>query len=174
MTSKLFLHFTSSTETALVPVRESLRSALPQVEVLLGEAIVPARSSFDTFRKQHDAAYLLQQIPPNTNDFLTLWIVSEDLFAPGKVSIFGASGERKAIVSTFMLDTMKAVGNVAVHEVCHMLGLSHCSRSCIMLPVRTSEQAEKRPLSLCSTCRNELDKKNVARDGMTIAEKAVV
>src|SRR5208282_6515225 len=133
MRNKLFLHFTSATETALVPVWESLRSSLPEVEVLLGEAIVPARNSIDTFRKQYDATYLLKQIPPNTDDFLSLWIVSEDLFAPGKLFIFGAAGERKAVVSTFMLDTMKAVGNVAVHEACHMLGLSHCSGSCIML-----------------------------------------
>lgn len=163
MKIKLIIYLSPKTGTAFGLVRDSLRAVLPELEVLPGGTISPDKSSFDTYRKQYDAPYLLAQIPPNANDRLCVWILSEDVCAPGKLFIFGAAGERKAIVTSFLLNSKEALGNVTVHEVCHMLGLSHCSGSCIMAPVRSSEESEKRPLRLCTACRNEIAKRDTEK-----------
>ena len=155
---RLFLHFTPVTQPALLALQGSMRSVLPDIEIVQGLTIVPGKVSFDPIRRQYDATYLIREIPSPSDRSLSLWIVSEELFAPGKRYIFGAAGESRALASLFMLDSISALCGVAVHEVCHMLGLSHCSHPCSMRPARTPEEAESRPLSLCGLCRTALER----------------
>ena len=155
MRGHLYLYSAPGTEWVFKPVQDTLQVLFPELKVSLCGILVPIKTAFDTFRLQYDVTYLLTQIPQQLEGILSLWAVSVDLFAPGKVFIFGAAGQRKAIISTYLLNSLSAVSKVAAHEVGHLLGLSHCGAPCIMWPAQTPEDVERRQMTLCSSCRKE-------------------
>lgn len=134
-------------------MQASLQTAFFGLHIKFGGILTPGYDAFDTYRHQYDVSYLIKQIPSLPAAFLSLWVVSVDLFAPGERFIFGAAGEGKAIVSVYMLQSQLALCSLVTHEVGHLLGLSHCKNVCMMRPVRTPREAERRLIKLCASCR---------------------
>ncbi len=166
MNDVLLLHFTPATRPEIPAITDGLRSAMPGIELKIGECIIPGPGSLDSFRNQYDVGYLIKQIPKS--ELLSLWLISEDVFAPGKLYVFGAALGRKAIVSNFMLDSLRSLISVTVHEIYHMLGLSHCNGPCAMKEVRSNVEAAARPPYLCDSCRMKLLELNEAKESAPI------
>ena len=92
-----------------------------------------------------------------------LLIVTErDLRMRSLQSLFGFANRRRgvAVVSTARLDdsgdpllATRRLRNTAAHELGHLKGLRHCrGPQCVMTPVTTSEEIDRRPLKPCGRC----------------------
>lgn len=153
MNACLSVYFAPEIEKLSDPLQTSLQAVFLELNIKHGGILTPGKGAFDTYRHQYDVTYLIRQVPSLSAGFLSLWVVAVDLFAPSELFIFGAAGQGKAIVSTYLLQSQLAICSVATHEVGHLLGLSHCNNFCMMQPVHTSEEAEKRLIRLCASCQ---------------------
>jgi archaemetzincin len=129
-------------------------------------------------RDQHDALEILRWLDHELGGpgEMVLAIVEVDLFIPVLTFVYGEArlGGRSAVVSTFRLAEggdgepcdqdlfLSRVEKEAVHEVGHMLGLTHCvDRNCAMYPSNTLVQTDSKGPRLCPGCHARL----VARSG---------
>jgi archaemetzincin len=125
--------------------------------------------ALDTLRDQHDCFKILDWLEERF-PFLEKWILAitnVDLSIPVLTFVFGEArlGGRSAVISTFRLreefygypsDDMVLLSRVekeAIHEVGHMLGLTHClDRNCVMYPSNTLLHTDVKSTKLCPRC----------------------
>jgi predicted Zn-dependent protease len=151
-TRRLCLYVAPDNPWVFQAVQKAVVTAYEHLEVVAERAFELAEVAYDTFRGLHDASYLIAQIPDQPEGVASLLVVPVDIFAPGQPRVFGACADKKALVSSFLLGSMRAVANVATHEVGHLLGLSHCANACVMRPCRQLNQVERRTEKLCRDC----------------------
>lgn len=99
-----------------------------------------------------------------------LGVADVDLFVPDSPFVFGeADRESKAaLVSLFRLrqgadtDTLRRRLQVeGVHQTGHLAGLSYCEDPrCVMFLATSVQDVDRKGVSLCNLCRNELAKLN--------------
>ncbi|SEU30835.1 non-proteolytic archaemetzincin-like protein [Stigmatella erecta] len=99
---------------------------------------------------------------------MVLGITDVDLFVPDTAFVFGEADResRSAVVSEARLRTgagpelvRRRVQVEALHQVGHLLGLSFCEDTrCLMSLAQTPQEVDRKQLSLCNPCRNELNK----------------
>jgi len=102
-----------------------------------------------------DAAKLLRYLEIATNKRASLWIIGGKIFYPGTGFVFGCSAEMCAILSAAEMEP-EILAKEALHEVGHLLGLGHCSKSCVMSLSDTIEHAREKPSYLCSSCSERI------------------
>lgn len=102
-----------------------------------------------------DASKLLRYLKVATGKQVSLWIISGKIFYPGIGFVFGCSAEICAVLSSAEMEP-EILAKEALHEVGHLLGLGHCSKSCVMSLSDTIEQAKEKPSSLCSSCSERI------------------
>jgi archaemetzincin len=113
--------------------------------------------SYDKKRNQYDGQQLLNSLIDNENLTYFLWLVSKDLYVPGRNFVFGlASQYYGAIVSFYRLKSANMKIKESIHECGHILGLGHCKRRCVMQYSTNLEEANSKPQSLCSKCKKIL------------------
>lgn len=97
-----------------------------------------------------------------------LGVLDVDLFVPDSPFVFGESDReaRIALVSIFRLrqgvdlETLRRRLQIeVVHEAGHLVGLSYCDDPrCVMFLATSVSDVDRKGLSLCNLCRNELQK----------------
>jgi archaemetzincin len=101
---------------------------------------------------------------------MVMGLTDVDLFVPDSAFVFGEADResRSAVVSLARL-RQGAEGDMlrrrlqgeVVHQAGHLLGLSYCEDPrCVMFFAQTPQDCDRKQLSLCNLCRNELAKLN--------------
>ena len=133
----------------------------------------PPGFALDAVRNQHDALQILSWLEsrfPGPGE-MALAIVDVDLFIPVLTFVYGEArlGGRSAVVSTFRLNEgihgepcdqdlfLSRVEKESIHEVGHMLGLTHClDRNCVMVASNSLAQTDVKSPRLCPGCHAQL------------------
>lgn len=128
--------------------------------------------AFNKDRNQYHSNAIMRRLVPliEPGQSFALGILDVDLFVPDSPFVFGeADREAKiALVSTFRLrqsadsEQLKRRLQVeAVHEAGHLVGLSYCEDArCVMFLATAPQDVDRKGLTLCNLCRNELTKLN--------------
>ena len=134
---------------------------------------LPPKSALDVSRDQYNSLEILDWLEsrfPHPDQWI-LGITNFDLAIPVLTFVFGEArlGGRSAVISTFRLreefygrpaDTIVLLSRIekeAIHEVGHMMGLTHClDRNCVMYPSNSLAQTDVKSTMLCPGCRSSL------------------
>ena len=129
--------------------------------------------ALDALRDQYNSLEILDWLESRfpRPDRWIFGITNVDLAIPVLTFVFGEARleGRSAVISTFRLreefhgrpaDTTVLLSRVekeAIHEVGHMLGLTHClDRNCVMYPSNSLAQTDVKSTRLCPGCRSSL------------------
>lgn len=174
----------------LVPVGSAPRSIVRDLadplrqifgcQINVAPALGDPKYAYNKDRRQYHAAAILRRLSsqgPHAGT-LVLGVADVDLFVPERPFVFGEADRqtRAALLSLARLRESHA-GSVdtnvlrrrgqaeAIHEIGHLLGLSHCDDfRCAMFFSATVADTDHKNLGMCNECRNEL-----ARSGITPA-----
>lgn len=114
-------------------------------------------SAYNPQRGQYNAEMLLRHLITCKRRDAGLWVVSKDVYASGMNFVFGlAQPFNGAVLSVYRLSDKGLIEKEAVHEVGHVLGLSHCNNSCVMQYSNSLWEAKSKPLCLCEECRRKI------------------
>jgi archaemetzincin len=101
---------------------------------------------------------------------MVLGVTDVDLFVPDSPFVFGEADResRSAVMSLFRLrqgvegeQLRRRLVVEAVHQTGHLLGLSYCEDPrCVMYLAQSPLDCDRKQLTLCNLCRNELAKIN--------------
>ena len=129
--------------------------------------------ALDVSRDQYNSLEILDWLEnrfPKPDQWI-LGITNVDLAIPVLTFVFGEArlGGRSAVISTFRLheefygrsaDTLMLLSRIekeAIHEVGHMMGLTHClDRNCVMYPSNSLSQTDVKSTKFCPECRSNL------------------
>lgn len=157
-------------------VEERVRQALQARFHLPGVVMPPQRvpgGSLDVGRGQHDAHEMLAWLEEQYSESpaRVLAVTQVDLCLPVLTFVFGEArlGGRVALVSTFRLREefygqqadqdllLSRLEKEAIHEVGHVLGLTHClDRNCVMYASHSVMDTDVKSPLLCASCHAEL------------------
>jgi len=101
---------------------------------------------------------------------MVLGVTDVDLFVPDSPFVLGEADResKSAVMSLFRLrqgadgeQLRRRLQVEAVHQAGHLLGLSYCEDArCVMFFAQTPQDCDRKQMSLCNNCRNELNKLN--------------
>lgn len=143
-------------------IAAALEDELMQRSMNAGSFRIPTRA-FNPLRHQHDAMVIIDHIAKlrSASGNKKVGIVDVDIYSHGMNFIFGLADplSNTALVSTYRLagaNAEKRIGKEVVHEVGHLLGLTHCSdTSCVMCFSNTIEDTDRKEQRLCTSCRRK-------------------
>ncbi len=156
----------------LTSLDEGLKKNLA-AEVVRGEAIPVPAQAYSPRRRQYLAESflpLLQVRRPSRKE-LILGVTAVDLYVPALNFVFGLADSRQktCVISLARLDPkfygrpgaprlfQARVLKEAIHELGHLLGLSHCSDpDCIMFFSNTLADTDRKGPDFCPTCQRRL------------------
>ena len=174
----------------VVPVGAAARSLVKEIcepvaatygiEVALGVSLSDPKYAFNKDRNQYHSTAILRRLSAaRAPEQLGIVGVCEvDLFIPDTVFVFGEADREShsAIVSLARLrpefhgaaqnnDLLRARGRTeVVHEMGHLMGLSHCDDPrCVMFFSSSVADTDRKGWQLCNDCRAELARVNAGR-----------
>ncbi len=139
--------------------------------VLLEPLPIP-EASFNARRSQYDAGVVLGFLSAKARPgcCACIGVLERDLFLDGFAFLYGLGSLRKGVgvcsvarynfeyigmdpACTFERRSMK----VAVHELCHALGMRHCTNwLCVLNGANSIVEADRSPMHLCPDCIEKL------------------
>ncbi len=140
-----------------------LATNLPKIKI--------PKNAFDSLRNQYNAYILLKNLPI-FEDGITLGITSLDIYVDNLNFIFGLAEikGKKALISTYRLDPTfyeepfdkdlyyLRIKKEALHEIGHVLGLSHCTnKMCVMSFSNSIFEVDKKSPFYCENCLRKLN-----------------
>jgi len=157
----------------LLDVGSALQSAFgPPADVGAGQD--RPQYAFNKDRNQYHSSAVLRRlthVPGSPASVPVLGVTDVDLFIPDAPFVFGEA-DRDAMAAVVSLARLKATSDgravdperlrrrlqvEAVHELGHLLGLSHCSDfRCAMFLSHTSADTDRKGPGLCALCRAAL------------------
>ena len=148
----------------LVEAGQAVREVLG-VAPRTGPALDRPQYAFNKERNQFHTAAILRRLAGLRPGTPVVGLAGFDLFVPDAPFVFG-DADRDAGAAIFSVarlacpdpDQMKRrVQAEAVHEVGHLLGLSHCADwRCAMFVTRDAADADRKGPALCAACRTAL------------------
>ena len=120
-------------------------------------------------RRQFDATRIIAALAaePGGAPF-KLGIIRHDLCVPILTYVYGESqiAGRAAVISSHRLFhrrpeiTYERMAKIGIHEMGHLFGLNHCwELDCLMRFSKALEQLDRLPVSFCSACSYELERR---------------
>lgn len=134
-----------------------------EIEIKTIQCLKIHKRAYNRKRKQYDGQFLLNNLIDKKNHRFFIWIISVDLYVPMMSFVFGlASKFYGAIISFSRLDSDEMKIKESIHELGHLLGLSHCSNYCVMQYSISLDEALTKPKTLCDKCKEQIsrNKKN--------------
>ncbi|HUV79714.1 MAG TPA: peptidase [Candidatus Bathyarchaeia archaeon] len=159
-----WIFYDNKSAEAVPPVKEALNTVfgMETDEVSQLDA-AEVKGAFNLKRRQYNASKLMNYLIQSTSEarsteqFLALWIISDDLYVLGMNFVFGVAHPGKAaLLSTHRLDSLDLIKKEAIHETGHVLGLQHCTNDCVMQFSNSLYEAKEKPATLCARCRTFL------------------
>jgi archaemetzincin len=152
----------------LKEMAESVRAQLGIDAAASTQAYTTPAYAFNKDRNQYHSSAILRRLTQAVpKDKLMLAFTDVDVFMPDTPFVFGEADRdlRVAVASVFRLKEggTGALGrraqSEAIHQAGHLLGLSFCEDArCVMFSPTQPSELERRGLSPCSLCRQELAK----------------
>ena len=150
---------------------DPVSATYPWIKVSIVAPMANPDEAFDSRRNQYHSTRILalleQQILALHMDRL-LGVTYHDLYVPGMNFVFGEARlpGRVGVISTHRLKTQSGgaldvfherVVKEAVHEIGHMTGLEHCSKtSCVMHFSQGISDTDLKSPNLCEDCQSHL------------------
>lgn len=157
----------------------TLKDIEEPVHAQLGLSVVAGRTplqspayAFNKDRGQYHSNAIMRRLVPliEPGQSFALGVAEVDLFVPDSPFVFGEADResRVAVLSLHRLrqgadgDTLRRRIQVeGLHQAGHLVGLSYCEDSrCAMFLATTPQECDRKGLTLCNLCRNELVKLN--------------
>ncbi len=103
----------------------------------------------------------VRKIVQSNGYFKGLGILREDIYHKNSSYIFGLAelNGRAALISTFRLlgdGLYTRVLKEVLHEVGHLLGLTHCPNNCVMRFSSNVKETDMKPATYCKTCEEKV------------------
>jgi archaemetzincin len=133
-----------------------------------GAALAKPQYAFNPARKQYHSTAILRRLSAQISEGQTgiVGVCDVDLFTPDTEFVYGDADReiRSGLISISRLNQkvlpelmIRRAQSEAVHEVGHLVGLSHCDDlRCTMFFSRTPADSDRKGISLCNDCRHEL------------------
>jgi len=156
-------------EKILKKVREELKITFHMIGEITDVERLP-KSALNQFRNQYISEQVLNFLEKNYEGRI-LGITKEDLYTKGLNFVFGQAKMRGrvSLISICRLDPTffhqpkdeglleRRAVKESIHEVGHMLGLTHCHRKgCVMTFSNTIGEVDKKTKYLCEMCKLQL------------------
>lgn len=135
----------------------------------VGKSAMPTPGyAFNKDRQQYHSAAVMRRVltvrEPGVR--LVMGVGDFDLFVPDTPFIFGEADREShaALVSVFRIrgdgdGWKRRLHCEGVHQAGHLVGLSFCEdQRCVMFNATTLAESDRRQMTLCNNCRNELAK----------------
>jgi archaemetzincin len=159
-----------STNMIYEELKEIIKEEIGDVEILFDKIKLDLKPAFNKERNQYNALKLFDLFGESGNDYYLL-IIDEDIFVPAFNYCFGVAYTNKGIVSTARLKQsfygleedpvlfQERLKKEVMHELGHMLGLSHCkNKSCVMYFSNSIEDTDRKSYRYCNSCKRLLGK----------------
>jgi archaemetzincin len=122
-----------------------------------GERNLPVET-YNLQRGQYNADLIVNSLLQQKKHEFALWVIPQDLYTRNMNFIFGlALYYHGAVLSLFRLHTNELKEKEAIHEIGHVLGLPHCTNTCVMQYSNSLGEAQRKPLMLCEQCKRLLN-----------------
>jgi archaemetzincin len=150
-------------------LEEPLQSQLAIAASHSRDALQSPVYAFNKDRNQyHSNAIMRRLVPLLEGHHFVLGVTEVDLFVPDSPFVFGEA-DREAKVAVVSVARLRAPADIdlvrrrvqveTVHQAGHLLGLSYCDDPrCVMFFATSVNDCDRKGLSLCNVCRNELAK----------------
>lgn len=154
----------------LKELEEPLITALQLQSNSAKAPLTDPKYAFNKDRNQYHSQAIMRRLQPllNGHNSIALGVCDVDLFVPDSPFVFGEADResRIALVSTYRLRQgvdgeafRRRVQVETVHQAGHLVGLSYCDDSrCVMFLATQPSDCDRKNLTLCNVCRNELVK----------------
>ncbi|MFP3190464.1 MAG: archaemetzincin family Zn-dependent metalloprotease [Thermoproteota archaeon] len=162
--NKIRIFFTYKDELAEKCILEAL-SEVYSAPVELYHTKINVSKAYDSRRNQFDAIKLLEENRRLENYlFYTLIVYDQDIFVSYLNYVFGLAMGKLAIISTYRLKInaqqelyCQRCKKEAVHEIGHLVGLSHClNKNCVMYFSNSIFDTDNKSYKFCEDCRKKL------------------
>lgn len=139
-------------------IQQALKATYENILAInIGGELSLIEEAYHPKRAQYDADILIKHLLNSKTKETALWVIDKDLFCKGMNFIFGfAIYHSGALLSLFRLSSSVLVEKEAIHEVGHVLGLSHCSNNCVMQFSNSLWEAKSKPSYLCDECKRKI------------------
>jgi archaemetzincin len=155
----------------LQAIQNGLREVVPETEVAILEMTMPLPSeAYNVSRQQHHSTRILAKMEDYVGvakaDYV-LGVTEADLYAPNFNFVFGQAGcpGKVAVISLVRLNPEfygepvntrlfhERALKEAVHEIGHLLGLTHCKNlSCVMFFSNAIKDTDRKGVEFCDDC----------------------
>lgn len=149
---------------------EPLRTQLGLSSQVATQPLGVPTYAFNKDRSQYHSSAILRRLTASLAgpEQMLLAVTDVDLFMPDSPFVFGEADrdERVAVASLFRMRSdadpkaaLRRAQSETVHQGGHLIGLSYCEDTrCVMFFAQQPQDCDRRGVTLCNLCRNELAK----------------
>lgn len=149
------IHDQTIDKSEFILLLEELKEAVPITFSTIKKIEIDPEE-FDLSRNQINGQELLNYyISTEREKFV--FITNFDLYVPSRNFVFGLAVKNAGCIISFnRLHSHAMIYKETLHEIGHLLGLSHCNNNCIMQYSNSYTEALAKPAKFCDTCELQL------------------